>query len=93
MADGNPLGPQPDFNLIGDELKKASNLSAITNGQQILAELQAIRQDIADSRRDLITIASGPASTYLDRDRVLLLLFEGWVWQVLNGGGEDLIAL
>ena len=88
MADGNPLGPQPDFNLIGDELKKASNLSAITNGQQILAELQAIRQDttaelqairqdIADSRRDLITIASGPASTYLDRDRVLLLLFEG----------------
>ena len=56
MADENPLGPQPDFNLISDELKKAQNLPAITNGQQILAELQAIRQDIADTRRDLITM-------------------------------------
>ena len=60
MADGNPLNQQPDFNLIsnefnliGDELKKAQNLPAITNGQQILNELRDLRQDIADTRRDL----------------------------------------
>ncbi|KIW89127.1 uncharacterized protein Z519_09979 [Cladophialophora bantiana CBS 173.52] len=53
MADGNPLGLQPDFNLISDELKKAQNLPAINNGQQILAELRAIRRDLADIRRDL----------------------------------------
>ncbi|EXJ65876.1 uncharacterized protein A1O5_10852 [Cladophialophora psammophila CBS 110553] len=53
MADGNSLGPQPNFNLISDELKKAQNLPAINNGQQILAELRAIRRDLADTRRDL----------------------------------------
>jgi len=53
MADENPLGPQPNFNLISDELKKAQNLPAITNGQQILDELREIRQDIANTRRDL----------------------------------------
>jgi hypothetical protein len=55
MDNGN-LGPQPDFNLISDELKKASNLPAIINGQLILAELRAIRRDIADSRRELVTM-------------------------------------
>lgn len=53
MADENPLGPQPDFNLIAEELRKAQNLPAINNGQQILVELRAIRRDIADTRRDL----------------------------------------
>ena len=63
MADENPLGPQPNFNLISDELKKAQNLPAITNGQQILDELREIRQDmtnirqdIANTRRDLISM-------------------------------------
>ena len=63
MADENPLGPQPDFNLISDELKKAQNLPAITNGQQILVELREIRQDITNTgqditntRRDLISM-------------------------------------
>ena len=57
MADENPLGPQPDFNLISDELKKARNLPAITNGQRILNELRVIRRDIrrgnANTRRDI----------------------------------------
>ena len=56
MADENPLGPQPDFNLISDELKKAQNLPAFTNGQQILVELREIRQEITNTRRDLISM-------------------------------------
>ena len=53
MADENPLGPQPDFDLISDELKKARNLPAITNGQQILVVLRDMRQEIADTHRDI----------------------------------------
>ncbi|KIV96169.1 hypothetical protein PV10_00070 [Exophiala mesophila] len=53
MADGNPLGPQPDFNIISDELKKAQNLPAIANGQLILEELRAIRREIAIVRQDV----------------------------------------
>ncbi|OCT52804.1 hypothetical protein CLCR_10920 [Cladophialophora carrionii] len=68
MADENPLGPQPDFDLIGDELKKARNLPTITNGQQILDGLRAIRQDIANTRRDLITMMT--ASNHNNAARV-----------------------
>ncbi|KAL2446883.1 hypothetical protein ABEF95_008894 [Exophiala dermatitidis] len=61
MADENRFGPQPDFELIGAELKKAQNLPTITSGQQILDELQAIRQDIATMRQDLITMMTASA--------------------------------
>ncbi|KAK6385006.1 hypothetical protein LTS17_002569 [Exophiala oligosperma] len=53
MADENRLGPQPDFNLIAEEFRKAQNLPAVNNGQQILAELRVIHREIADTRRDI----------------------------------------
>lgn len=67
MANGAPLGPQPDFNLIATEFLKVPNMPAIAGGQQILAELRemrqqwtrdtaAIRLDVADTRRDLIAM-------------------------------------
>lgn len=52
MAHPNTLGPQPDFNVLGqylisagNELKKAQNLPAISTGERILAELQQMRQE------------------------------------------------
>ena len=56
MADENPLGPQPDFNLICDEIKKAQNLPAVVGGQRILEELLGIRQDLRNARRDLMSM-------------------------------------
>ncbi|KEF58016.1 uncharacterized protein A1O9_05939 [Exophiala aquamarina CBS 119918] len=54
-----PLGPQPDFNLLGqhlisagDEIKKAQNLPTITIGERILAELQQLRQDGQQMRQE-----------------------------------------
>ncbi|OAG36202.1 hypothetical protein AYO21_09596 [Fonsecaea monophora] len=53
MADApNPLGPQPDFNVLSqhliaaaNEINKAQNLPAITGGERILVELQQMRQE------------------------------------------------
>ncbi|OAL28667.1 hypothetical protein AYO20_09391 [Fonsecaea nubica] len=49
MADGTPLGPQPDFNLvtasltsISNEVSKVHNLPTLTNGQRILDVLTQI---------------------------------------------------
>ncbi|OAL36424.1 hypothetical protein AYO20_04320 [Fonsecaea nubica] len=52
MANQNPLGPQPDFDLIADELRKAQNLPAVTNGDLILAQLQAIHREFAAFRQE-----------------------------------------
>ena len=84
MADGNPLGPQPDFNLIGDELRKASNLPAITNGQQILAELQAIRQDMVAHRQDTTTELQAIRQDIADSRRDLITMMTASYVQPLN---------
>ncbi|KAL6241686.1 hypothetical protein RBB50_011468 [Rhinocladiella similis] len=46
MADGNALGPQPDFNLVAGEFLKIPNIPAVANGQLILDELRAIRDQV-----------------------------------------------
>ena len=66
MADENPLGPQPDFDLISDELKKVRNLPTITNGQQILVELREIRQGIAGLTTDVANLTTNIANTRRD---------------------------
>ncbi|RMZ87250.1 hypothetical protein DV736_g5520, partial [Chaetothyriales sp. CBS 134916] len=79
MADENPIGPQPDFNIIATEFLKVPNLPAIASGQQILAELRemraqwtrdaaAIRQDVANIRQDLVTMIT--ASNHNNAARV-----------------------
>lgn len=81
MANGNPLGPQPDFSLIATEFLKVPNVPAIAGGQHILAELReireqstrdnaAIRRDIAASRQDLITTMT---ASYV-RSLIILML-------------------
>ena len=83
MADGDPLGPQPDFNLIAGEFLKVQNLPAIAGGQQILVELQlmrgqmtrdvtAIRQDVAAIRQDVITMMT---TSYVLPLIILILLY------------------
>ncbi|KIW20916.1 hypothetical protein PV08_01495 [Exophiala spinifera] len=53
MADEIPLGPQANFNIIATEILKIPNTPALAGGQQLLAELRAMREQ---SRRDTITI-------------------------------------
>ena len=53
MATGNLLGPQPDMGIIATEVLKVANIPAFADGQQILAELRAIREQ---STRDSIAI-------------------------------------
>jgi hypothetical protein len=59
MDHPNPLSPHPDFNLLGqymisagEEIRKAQNLPTIVAGDQILAELGQIRQELQLSRRE-----------------------------------------
>lgn len=59
MAHPNTLGPQPDFNVLGqylisagNELKNAQNLPAISTGERILAELQQMRQEQQQMRQE-----------------------------------------
>jgi hypothetical protein len=70
MATGNPLGPQPDFGLVAAEFLKVVNIPAIANGQQILAELRAIREqstrDNAAIRQDIAAIRQEIAATRQD---------------------------
>ncbi|KIW26287.1 uncharacterized protein PV07_09393 [Cladophialophora immunda] len=63
MANQNPLGPQPDFNLIGDDIKKAQNLPGIRDGQEILAELRALRQEGAATQQAIAAIRQDSAAT------------------------------
>lgn len=53
MADEVALGPQPDYGIIAAEILKIRNTPAVAGGQQILAELRAIREQ---STRDTIAI-------------------------------------
>lgn len=53
MEDSIPLGPQPDFNHLGqllssagNEIQKARNLPAVATGERILVELQEVKQDV-----------------------------------------------
>ncbi|KAH0839127.1 hypothetical protein AYO21_04721 [Fonsecaea monophora] len=52
MASQNPFGPQPDFDLIADELRKTQNLPAVTNGDRILAQIQALHQEFTVFRQE-----------------------------------------
>ncbi|KEF56464.1 uncharacterized protein A1O9_08045 [Exophiala aquamarina CBS 119918] len=67
MADEVPLGPQADFNIIATEIPKIPNTPALAGGQQLLAELRAmreqatrdtmaIRQDVANIRQEIVDV-------------------------------------
>ncbi|KIW18022.1 hypothetical protein PV08_02309 [Exophiala spinifera] len=60
MADEVNLGPQPDFNIIATEILKIPNIPSLDGGQQLLAELRAIREqstrDTMTIRQDMMTI-------------------------------------
>lgn len=55
MDDENPLGPQPEINLLGrsmrtaaPELGKFQNLPVIAAGEAILAAIQEMRHDLSE---------------------------------------------
>ena len=55
MAHNNLATAQPDFNLLsqsfhlaGQEIQKISNVPAISNGQEILSEIQAMRRETTE---------------------------------------------
>ena len=61
------IAPQADFNIIATEVLKIANTPALAGGQQLLAELRAIRQqsttdttairqDIAAIRQDIANV-------------------------------------
>ncbi|KIY02564.1 uncharacterized protein Z520_01029 [Fonsecaea multimorphosa CBS 102226] len=67
MADEIALGPQANFNIIATEILKIPNTPALAGGQQLLAELRAIReqstrdtmairQDIANIRQEIVDV-------------------------------------
>ncbi len=70
ISNGNPLGPQPDLNVIASEVLKVSNIPAIAGGQQILAELREMREqstrDITAVREDIAAIRCDIAATRQD---------------------------
>ncbi|KIW60458.1 hypothetical protein PV05_00673 [Exophiala xenobiotica] len=67
MADEIALAPQANFNIIATEILKIPNTPALAGGQQLLAELRAIReqstrdtmairQDIANVRQEIVDV-------------------------------------
>lgn len=63
MADEIALGPQANFNIIATEILKIPNTPALAGGQQLLAELRAIREQ---STRDTIAIRQDMANIRQD---------------------------
>jgi hypothetical protein len=67
MADEIALGPQPNFNIIATEILKIPNTPALAGGQQLLAELRALREQSASDtmaiRQDLANIRQEIADT------------------------------
>lgn len=61
MADEIPLGPQANFNIIATEILKIPNTPALAGGQQLLAELRAMREQ---SMRDTMTIRQDLANVH-----------------------------
>ncbi|KIW78642.1 hypothetical protein Z517_08480 [Fonsecaea pedrosoi CBS 271.37] len=52
MADDIALGPQTNFNIIAAEILKIPNTPALAGGQQLLAELRTIREQLTRVERD-----------------------------------------
>lgn len=63
MADEIALGPQANFNIIATEILKIPNTPTLAGGQQLLAELRAIREQ---STRDTIAIRKDMANIRQD---------------------------